>query len=161
MAHSCEMNGIHIPTLPLYFKGQVVRGFGRGSRTLGFPTANLDPKCFADKLTTSDEGVYFGWSRLNNEEPIEQMVMSIGYNPQFGNQTKTVEVHILKEYNREFYGECLRVIAVGWIRHMQRFADIESLVAAIKKDIAIAKERLKEPKNERFKYDRFLTEPLS
>jgi hypothetical protein len=44
---------------------------------------------------------------------------------------------------------------------MQRFADIESLVAAIKKDIAIAKERLKEPKNERFKYDRFLTEPLS
>jgi hypothetical protein len=98
MAHSCEMNGIHIPTLPLYFKGQVVRGFGRGSRTLGFPTANLDPKCFADKLTTSDEGVYFGWSRLNNEEPIEQMVMSIGYNPQFGNQTKTV-VRSHLEYN--------------------------------------------------------------
>jgi hypothetical protein len=36
----------------------------------------------------------------------------------------------------------------------------ESLIAAIKNDIAIAKERLKEPQNERFKYDKFLTEPL-
>jgi FAD synthase len=41
-------------------------------------------------LSESDEGVYFGWCRLNNELPIEPMVLSIGFNPQFGNQAKSV-----------------------------------------------------------------------
>lgn len=49
------------------------------------PQANLNPECFKDKLTPQDLGVYYGWCQLR-DDPIEPMVMSIGYNPQYGNK---------------------------------------------------------------------------
>ena len=49
---------------PLLLQGAVVRGFGRGSRQLGVPTANIDPGPLADVLESVPSGVYFGWARL-------------------------------------------------------------------------------------------------
>jgi hypothetical protein len=39
----------------------VVRGFGRGSRQLGVPTANMDPEVLQGELQRLPTGVYFGW----------------------------------------------------------------------------------------------------
>lgn len=40
--------------------GNVTSGFGRGSRQLGFATANLPPKPLATELEGLPKGVYFG-----------------------------------------------------------------------------------------------------
>ncbi len=49
---------------PLLLEGGVQAGFGRGSRDLGFPTANLPPQqgdaAEQRKLEALPQGVYFG-----------------------------------------------------------------------------------------------------
>ena len=64
---------------PMLLKGPVVHGFGRGSKQLGIPTANLD----ADKLGSAMEqlpaGIYFGWSSVGPDQDIHKMVMSVGW----------------------------------------------------------------------------------
>ncbi|KFY92103.1 hypothetical protein V500_04323 [Pseudogymnoascus sp. VKM F-4518 (FW-2643)] len=44
---------------PLRMRGAVEKGFGRGSKELGIPTANL-PVTSAPWISTADSGVYFG-----------------------------------------------------------------------------------------------------
>ena len=46
---------------PIHLHGEVTSGFGRGSRQLGFATANLPPKPLAQELEGLPRGVYFGW----------------------------------------------------------------------------------------------------
>jgi hypothetical protein len=45
---------------PVKLHGDVTSGFGRGSRQLGFATANLPPKPLATELEGLPKGVYFG-----------------------------------------------------------------------------------------------------
>ena len=50
---------------PLRVEGPVIKGFGRGSKELGIPTANIP----IDGLNVGgredvESGVYFGWARL-------------------------------------------------------------------------------------------------
>ena len=74
---------------PHYASGTVVKGFGRGSKQLGIPTANYPdeiveklPECFT-------QGVYYGWAQVD-DGPVYKMVMSIGYNPYYNNEKKTM-----------------------------------------------------------------------
>ena len=46
---------------PLLLEGKVVAGFGRGSRKMGVPTANIAPEPLADKIQDLPLGVYFGY----------------------------------------------------------------------------------------------------
>ncbi len=49
-----------LPGGPVLLGGPVVTGFGRGSRQLGVPTANIDPVPLQDMLSGLPLGVYFG-----------------------------------------------------------------------------------------------------
>jgi len=49
-----------LPPPPLTFSGPVVVGFGRGSREMGVPTANVDPGAARAALDGQPRGVYFG-----------------------------------------------------------------------------------------------------
>ncbi|CCU77160.1 hypothetical protein BGHDH14_bgh00295 [Blumeria hordei DH14] len=51
---------------PLRIDGVVVTGFGRGSKELGIPTANLptDSKTTTTWIATAKSGVYFGWCSI-------------------------------------------------------------------------------------------------
>lgn len=52
---------IDIQPTPIFrMRGEVVKGFQRGSKLLGWPTANLDPKAFKDVLVDVPRGVYCG-----------------------------------------------------------------------------------------------------
>ena len=62
---------------PLLLRGEVIKGFGRGSASLGTPTANLDAAALADKLVGVEPGVYVGWASVNGG-PVYKTVMSIG-----------------------------------------------------------------------------------
>ena len=137
--------------------GPVVKGFGRGSKTLGVPTANLEIgpiKLESDKLAP---GIYFGWAGLrdgegvtygkNSNTPISStypMVMSIGWNPFFENSQKTCEPWLLHDFgdNGDFYGRELRLSVLGYIRPEANFVSLESLIERIHKDASVAKAAL-------------------
>lgn len=43
-----------LSSLPLYMEGEVVKGFGRGSKELGCPTGNCIILCFNSNILYSD-----------------------------------------------------------------------------------------------------------
>jgi hypothetical protein len=78
-----------LPIEPWFIGGPVIKGFGRGSKVLGIPTANLPAENFSDVVSEHTSGVYFGWAGLSTRG-VYKMVMSIGWNPYFDNTEKTV-----------------------------------------------------------------------
>ena len=66
----------------------VVKGFGRGSKLLGIPTANMDMKEIGQKVNDTPTGIYLGYTML--EGVVYKAVVSIGWNPYFDNSEKTV-----------------------------------------------------------------------
>ncbi|GAV58850.1 Flavokinase domain-containing protein/HAD_2 domain-containing protein [Cephalotus follicularis] len=131
-------------TLPIeswYMGGPVIKGFGRGSKVLGIPTANLSTEGYTALLSEHPSGVYFGWAGLPTRG-VFKMVMSIGWNPYFNNTEKTVEPWLLHEFGEDFYGEELRLVIVGYIRPEANFPSLESLIAKIHEDREIAERAL-------------------
>lgn len=53
-------------------------------------------------------GIYYGLASVGSEKEAHVMAMSIGYNPVFDNEAKTVEPWILHDYGRQFHGEEIR-----------------------------------------------------
>lgn len=54
---------------PIYLEGTVQRGFGRGGKDLGCPTANLPAKVLGQSsINDAPTGVYFGYARILSEE---------------------------------------------------------------------------------------------
>lgn len=137
---------------PYYFEGRVVTGFGRGGRELNCPTANLDDKAVSRLPSHFPNGVFYGLAKVNHGKPYG-MVMSIGWNPQFKNERKTIEVHILHEFPSDFYGSQLRGVAFGYLRPMTSFSSLEELKAAIKNDIITAQGYLEKVDIEKFDLD--------
>ncbi|KAJ8036616.1 Riboflavin kinase [Holothuria leucospilota] len=52
--------------LPYFTKGKVVKGFGRGSKELGIPTANFPEEVVAKLPASFSTGVYFGWAKVDD-----------------------------------------------------------------------------------------------
>jgi len=72
--------------------GKVTTGYGRGSRKLGFPTANLPHFDLALTKHAVRNGVYFGWITIESppyEKIIYPCVANIGVSPTFVNQVIT------------------------------------------------------------------------
>ena len=68
---------------PYRLMGKVVEGFKRGSKELGWPTANLDPAAFESKLDKEQEGVYLGWAAVEADGvllggKLHKAILSIG-----------------------------------------------------------------------------------
>ncbi|UJR30520.1 hypothetical protein I4U23_018049 [Adineta vaga] len=144
-------------SLPYCTLGTIVRGFGRGSKELGCPTANLD-EATVNKLPSSiDEGVYYGWAQLltKTDHEIYKMVTSIGTNPFYNNEKKTIETHIMHQFSNDFYGEKMKIILLGKIRPMKTFQNINDLTMAIQKDISVAKCELESDYCRQYLTDRF------
>eukprot|EP00730_Choanoeca_flexa_P020195 TRINITY_DN9876_c0_g1_i5.p1 TRINITY_DN9876_c0_g1~~TRINITY_DN9876_c0_g1_i5.p1 ORF type:complete len:149 (+),score=18.61 TRINITY_DN9876_c0_g1_i5:177-623(+) len=131
------------PTIitPMELEGEVVKGFGRGSKELGIPTANF-PEDVVDNLPESvSQGIYYGWAQVN-KGPVYMAVMSVGWNPYYKNTKKSAEVHILHQFEDDFYGETMRMLVLGHIRPERNFDSLEALIAAINEDIRMTKEAL-------------------
>ncbi|CAE7921760.1 anon-84Ea [Symbiodinium sp. KB8] len=122
---------------PVRLQGEVVKGFGRGSKELGVPTANLPVETLGAELDGLNPGVYYGWASVDGEVPCK-MVMSIGWNPFYGNKTKTVEPHLLAHFEEDFYGKQLKLVVTGYLRPEMNFDSLDALIAAIHSDIHAA-----------------------
>jgi len=143
--------------LPVFVSGTVIKGFGRGAKALGTPTANFDESVVRELPATLQTGIYFGWAQLNHSSPVYQMVASIGFNPYFGNQTKSVETHIIHEFSNDFYGSELRICLAGYLREEMNFSSLEALKEQIQKDIRDAKDDLTKPEFLRLSHDNFFS----
>ena len=74
-----------------YIVGEVVAGFGRGSKELGIPTANLPIERYKRLLDTLPTGVYLGWAQVpGRDTTVYPMAMSVGWNPYYKNEKKTM-----------------------------------------------------------------------
>ena len=122
---------------PFELTGRVVPGVQRG-RTLGVPTANLDPE--ADLVPKP--GVYAAWARrLDAAEPLcLRAAVSIGSNPTFAaegqevSSSVVVEAHLL-DFDGDLYRARLRLEFTGRVRDQRRFSSADELVAEINRDI--------------------------
>ncbi|XP_028269271.1 riboflavin kinase [Parambassis ranga] len=143
-------------SLPFFCRGEVIRGFGRGSKELRIPTANF-PDSVVDNLPADiSTGIYYGWACIGNGD-VHKMVMSIGWNPYYKNTKKSMETHVIHTFKEDFYGEILSVVLVGYIRPERSFDSLEALIAAINNDIEEAKVKLELPEHLKLKEDNFFT----
>lgn len=140
--------------LPYFVSGTVIKGFGRGSKVLGIPTANFPESVVNELPGDLSTGVYYGWASLHGQ--VYKMVSSIGWNPYYKNEKKSMEVHLLHKFNDDFYGKEIKVIITGYIRPERDFSSLEELIKEIKNDIAIAEQKLEEPIVNKLKNDDFL-----
>ncbi|CAB1456490.1 unnamed protein product [Pleuronectes platessa] len=143
-------------SLPFFCRGEVIRGFGRGSKELGIPTANF-PDSVVDNLPADiSTGIYYGWACVGNGD-LHKMVMSIGWNPYYKNTKKSMETHVIHTFKEDFYGEILSVVMVGYIRPERSYDSLEALIAAINNDIEEAKVNLELPEHLKLREDNFFT----
>ena len=119
-------------------RGTVVRGHDRGGKLLGFPTANLR---LADELTPKP-GVYAVW--VEEDGLPLPAVANVGNNPTFGNETLTVEAHLL-DFSGDLYDHRVRVHFVQRIRDEIKFNGLDELKTRIGKDVALARRILALP----------------
>ncbi|KAL6064251.1 Riboflavin kinase [Balamuthia mandrillaris] len=148
-----------IQGFPLLLKGKVVKGFGRGSKELGIPTANLPIDDYKALLADFPVGVYHGWGcvpALDGSVP-HKVAMSIGWNPFYKNKEKTIEAHIIHDYGKDFYGEEMRIIVLGYIRPELDYISKEALIEDIKKDIEYSQQVLDTPPNSSYQTHTFFT----
>jgi riboflavin kinase/FMN adenylyltransferase len=120
--------------------GRVVRGDQRG-RSIGFPTANLDPEPVLPPL----DGVYAVLAREFDANssfgPSFEGVANLGTRPTFS-AGRSLEVHLF-DFDRDIYGAQLRVGFVGRVRGEARFSGIEELRAQIARDCDSARELIR------------------
>lgn len=119
--------------------GKVIHGHGRGSRTLGFPTANLK----ASGRLLPQSGIYAVFAFYDGKR--YEAVANLGWNPTFGDEKFSVEIHILN-FDRDIYGENLRVEFLERLRDEAVFRGAEELIGQIRKDIARAEKILRTAK---------------
>jgi len=144
-------------SLPYFTKGNVIKGFGRGSKDLGCPTANFSEDVVNKLPEDLGTGVYFGFAQVNGEE-VYKMVMSIGWNPFYNNTKKSMETHVLHNFDSDFYGKELRVAIIGYLRPEKNFSSLNELIGAINDDIKEASARLEKPELLQFKSNPFFSD---
>lgn len=131
---------------PYSFFGTVIEGEGRG-KTLGFPTANLDPA----SEVMPPEGVYVCWVRMLGcelkeagkglrelwvkEEPARHpALLNYGVQPTFGGVEKAVpEVYIL-DFKGNLLNQTVEVVIGARLRAERKFPDRVALVKQIEDD---------------------------
>ena len=89
---------------------------------------------------------------------VYQMVMSVGWNPFYKNKERSVEVHILEKFEKDFYGLPLRVLVLDFVRPERNYESMDALVEDINTDIAVTRNSLAREAWARFREDTWLKE---
>ncbi len=129
---------------PFFFSGKVVKGNQLG-RTLGYPTANLQPDS-AEKLIPAD-GVYAVEVQLLPPVPSDgpllpptlfdgpklKGMMGIGVRPTINGTHRTIEVNLF-DFDQDIYGREMRVFVIKYLRPELKFNSLDELKAAMAQD---------------------------
>jgi riboflavin kinase/FMN adenylyltransferase len=130
---------------PHRVEGVVVRGAQRG-RELGYPTANVET---LPHTAIPADGVYAGWLTVAQPGHLvgegggtERMpaAISVGTNPTFDGTSRTVEAYAIDRVGLELYGLHAAVDFLAFLRGMEKFDTIESLLDRMADDVKRARE---------------------
>ena len=125
---------------PYTIWGRVVEGDRRG-RTLGFPTANLDPE---NELIPAN-GVYATSVRLFDGDKLSDVarpsVTNVGTRPTFDAGQVLAEAHLI-DFDGDLYGRRIALSFCGRIRAEERFPGPDALKRQIALDVERARELL-------------------
>ncbi|MFN8291650.1 MAG: bifunctional riboflavin kinase/FAD synthetase [Chitinophagaceae bacterium] len=113
-----------------FFSGEVVHGDKIG-RQLGYPTANL--KIHNEEKLVPGNGIYAVYAQPEGETTLLKGMMSIGFRPTVDGKKRVIEVNIF-DFNREIYGETLKVVVKKYLREEIRFDGLQALIEQIGKD---------------------------
>ncbi len=115
--------------------GLVVKGMKLGSK-IGFPTANIK---MHDDLYLPKFGVYSISCKIDNKS--YEGILNIGVTPTVANRIKPkIEVHIF-EFDKNIYGEYLKIQINEFIRDEIKFKSIDELIKQINIDISSVKNK--------------------
>jgi riboflavin kinase/FMN adenylyltransferase len=133
-----------------FFSGKVVHGEKLG-RKLGYPTANLHVQ--NEEKITPGNGIYAVYasletakeqtnrityfeslhSQLSSGKSIFKGMMSIGFRPTVDGKKRVIEVNIF-DFDKEIYGETLKVFVKKYLREEIKFDGLPALVKQIDQD---------------------------
>jgi riboflavin kinase/FMN adenylyltransferase len=124
---------------PHRVEGVVVRGQQRG-RSLGFPTANLET---LPHTAIPADGIYAGWLTSLDARGAGQerwpAAISVGTNPTFDGQERTVEAYALDRDDLDLYGTHVAVDFAARLRGMVKFDSVADLVGQMHRDVDAAR----------------------
>lgn len=111
--------------------GIIVHGKQLG-RTIGFPTANLQPD--APAAVTADNGVYVARIAIEGyPEPLKCM-LNQGSHPTAPEGAPTIEAHIL-DFGDDIYGRRAEVEYLVFLRPERKFPSLDALKEQLKADL--------------------------
>ncbi|KAF9263616.1 riboflavin kinase [Marasmius fiardii PR-910] len=147
---------------PIRLAGAIQKGFGRGGKDLGCPTANLPDKSIAALSSAARTGIYYGYAQVippetqefsQEDRQVLPMVMSLGWNPFYKNKCLTAEVHIMHKFKSDFYDIEVKVVVLGYIRPELDFISREALIEDIEMDKRVALKSLDRPEYRKYLHD--------
>jgi riboflavin kinase/FMN adenylyltransferase len=127
---------------PYTVRGSVAKGDERG-RTIGFPTANVDP---VNEVLPAP-GVYAGRLRfLDSGDPAEGVslpaVTNVGTRPTFVDDGRVLaEAHLI-DFEGDLYGRSVELAFEHHLRPERRFDGVDALRTQIQADVVEARKRL-------------------
>lgn len=121
---------------PFELAGVVVAGERRG-RTIGFPTANLDPATLGGRALPG-AGVYAGVAQAA-DGVARPAAISVGVKPTFGGQRAVIEAH-LPGFAGDLYGQTLRLSFARWLRDQQPFPSLDDLKRQLAADVTLTRD---------------------
>ena len=119
-------------------EGRVLQGDKRG-RTIGFPTANIDPGEYVQQA----HGVYAVRAGVTTDSETQWYdgVANLGVRPTVDGSRLLLEAHIF-DFDSDLYCKYLRVALVDYLRPEQKFDSFEALKQQIIADSQQAREKL-------------------
>ena len=111
-----------------FFDGIVIDGDKLG-RKLGYPTANL--RSTDEEKIGLGNGIYAVYADTGGQQ--KKGMMSIGFRPTVDGKKRVVEVNLF-DFNKEIYGETIRVHVKKYLRAEVKFDSLEDLVKQIDRD---------------------------
>lgn len=111
-----------------FIEGAIVEGKKLG-RKLGYPTANLN---FSNEIVVPKDGIYKTISILGDKS--YNSITSIGNNPTFNEELKTVETYII-DFDKDIYNQKLKIVFIDFFREQIKFDNEEDLIIQMNKDL--------------------------
>ena len=111
-----------------FFEGEVFHGDKIG-REIGYPTANL--KSTDEEKIVLGDGIYAVYCVV--EGKTYKGMMSIGFRPTVNGRVRVTEVNIF-DFNKQIYGETIRVIVKKYLRSEVKFKGLEELKQQLHRD---------------------------